>query len=155
MKTFEINIGGKEFKVDIERFDGKSAAVTVNGKTFEINLKQAIQAFRPGGVTPPPSMGVRQPAPQTAPQPATVVQEPVSSVPKVAGSGQIVAPMPGLILDILVAVGDTVRAGAAVIKIEAMKMENEIPAPMDGTVKEIVVKKGDRVQTDEVLLVIA
>ena len=62
--------------------------------------------------------------------------------------------MPGLILEVMVAVGDTIAAGTPVVKIEAMKMENEIPAPASGTVKEILVKKGDRVATDELLLTI-
>jgi biotin carboxyl carrier protein len=62
--------------------------------------------------------------------------------------------MPGMVLEIMVSVGDSVAAGVPVIKIEAMKMENEIPAPVSGTVKEIRVKVGDRVSTDETLLVI-
>jgi len=62
--------------------------------------------------------------------------------------------MPGLILEVLVSSGETVVAGTPVVKMEAMKMENEIPAPVNGTVKEVRVKEGDRVQTDEILLVI-
>ena len=60
--------------------------------------------------------------------------------------------MPGLILEVMVSQGDRVAAGTPVVKIEAMKMENEIPAPANGTVREILVKKGDRVATDEILL---
>ena len=62
--------------------------------------------------------------------------------------------MPGLILDVMVSVGDRLQAGTPVVKMEAMKMENEIPAPANGTVKEIRVKVGDSVSTDETLLVI-
>jgi biotin carboxyl carrier protein len=62
--------------------------------------------------------------------------------------------MPGLILDIMVAVGDQVVAGTPVIKMEAMKMENQIPSPVNGTVKEIAVKVGDNVSTDETLIVL-
>jgi biotin carboxyl carrier protein len=54
----------------------------------------------------------------------------------------------------MVAVGDSVVAGMPVVKMEAMKMENEIPAAVNGVVKEIRVKVGDRVSTDEILLVI-
>ena len=62
--------------------------------------------------------------------------------------------MPGLILEIMVAVGDQVMAGTPVMKMEAMKMENQIPSPANGTVKEIAVKVGDNVSTDETLIVL-
>jgi biotin carboxyl carrier protein len=62
--------------------------------------------------------------------------------------------MPGLILEIMVAVGDQVMAGTPVMKMEAMKMENQIPSPTNGTVKEIAVKVGDNVATDETLIVL-
>jgi biotin carboxyl carrier protein len=60
--------------------------------------------------------------------------------------------MPGLVLDVMVSVGDRVTAGMPIVKIEAMKMENVIPAPSDGEVNEVRVKKGDTVATDDVLL---
>ena len=62
--------------------------------------------------------------------------------------------MPGLILEIMVSAGDQVSAGTPVIKMEAMKMENEIPAPADGTVKTISVSVGDNVATDDTLMLI-
>ena len=62
--------------------------------------------------------------------------------------------MPGLILEIMVEVGDQVTAGTPVMKMEAMKMENQIPSPANGTVKEIAVNVGDNVSTDETLIVL-
>ena len=62
------------------------------------------------------------------------------------------APMPGLIYDIQVSEGQTVRKGDPLIILEAMKMENIIKAPADGTVKVIKVKKGDSVEKNQVLL---
>ena len=76
---------------------------------------------------------------------------PTQSAPS---GGDVNAPMPGLILDIMVGVGDQVAAGAPVIKMEAMKMENQIPSPVNGTVKSIAVKVGDNVSTDETMMVI-
>ena len=64
------------------------------------------------------------------------------------------APMPGNVLDVLVAVGAKVSAGDAVVLLEAMKMENEIVAPCDGTVTSISVKKSDVVDTDAVLFTV-
>ena len=65
------------------------------------------------------------------------------------------APMPGTILDVKAAVGDTVKAGQPIVILEAMKMENDIVAPADGKVTSILVKKGDSVNSGDVLATIA
>ena len=71
-----------------------------------------------------------------------------------AGSGTIGAPMQGTIVKVLVAEGDTVEAGQAVLVLEAMKMENHINAETSGTVREVRVAEGDTVGTGDVLVVI-
>ena len=63
-------------------------------------------------------------------------------------------PMQGTILKILVTAGQTVKAGEAVVVLEAMKMENNINAPADGTVAEIKVATGDTVGSGDTLLVL-
>jgi len=60
--------------------------------------------------------------------------------------------MPGTIVALKVGVGDKVKAGDAVLVIEAMKMENEIQSPVTGTVVSLNVEKGDNVTPDETLL---
>ena len=70
------------------------------------------------------------------------------------GDGTIAAPMQGTIVKILVAEGDTVEAGQAVLVLEAMKMENHINAQAAGTVREVRVAAGDTVGTGDVLLVV-
>ena len=64
----------------------------------------------------------------------------------------IKAPMPGLIFDIKVQVGDLVKKGDPVLVLEAMKMENILKSPGDGEVKEIKVKKGASVEKNQVLI---
>jgi biotin carboxyl carrier protein len=66
----------------------------------------------------------------------------------------IVAPMPGTISEILVEVGDQVKADEELIILEAMKMENPITAPSNGTVKEIKVAEEDKVDTNQLLIVL-
>ncbi|WP_339906387.1 sodium-extruding oxaloacetate decarboxylase subunit alpha [Pseudomonas guineae] len=92
--------------------------------------------------------------------PEEVVFEPLNDF--VAGSGnkrkQASAPgdvstsMPGNIVEVLVKVGDTVKAGQAVLISEAMKMETEIQAPIAGSVTAVHVAKGDRVNPGDVLV---
>lgn len=67
-------------------------------------------------------------------------------------SGRIVSPMPGRIVKLLVAEGATVEAGAGLLVVEAMKMENELVAPRAGRVERVLVSAGDAVERDALLL---
>lgn len=62
------------------------------------------------------------------------------------------APMPGLILDIMVEAGQTISAGDPLLILEAMKMENVIKAAGDGMVKEILLAKGATVEKNEIII---
>jgi biotin carboxyl carrier protein len=64
----------------------------------------------------------------------------------------IKAPMPGLIVDLRIQAGDSVKAGDALLVLEAMKMENIIKAPGDGVVKQVKIKKGDSVEKGQLLI---
>lgn len=68
---------------------------------------------------------------------------------------EVVAPMPGSILDIKLNVGDPVKAGDTIIILEAMKMENEIVSPIDGKIGSINVKAGDSVNSNDILAIIS
>lgn len=65
---------------------------------------------------------------------------------------EIKAPMPGLVLEIRINEGDTVKKGDAILVLEAMKMENILKSPADGTVEKINVKKGMAVEKNQVLI---
>ena len=71
-----------------------------------------------------------------------------------AGDGRVASPMQGTIVKILVAVGDPVTAGDALVVLEAMKMENNIKADKDGTIAEINIAEGDPVGAGDVVIVI-
>ena len=108
----------------------KEYKLTLKGEKYE-----GVESKSPVSVQPLEVKPV-QTAPKIPPQPAL----------KATGAGDaIVSPLPGVILDIKVAVGDQVKIGQTVMILEAMKMENEIKANIEGTVKEILVKKGDSV----------
>ncbi len=71
-----------------------------------------------------------------------------------AGGGEAVikSPMPGVVIDVAVAVGDTVQAGQTLIVVESMKMHNEFQAPRDGTVSAVRVEAGAKVAQNTILL---
>jgi len=64
----------------------------------------------------------------------------------------IKAPMPGLVIDLKVKAGDTVKAGDPLLILEAMKMENILKSPGDGTIKAVKTEKGDSVEKGQVLI---
>ena len=68
--------------------------------------------------------------------------------------GDIFSPMPGLVIKLLVEIGDEVKKGQAVIVLEAMKMENLLQATSDGVIKEIKTKEGNSVTKGDLLVVI-
>ena len=69
-----------------------------------------------------------------------------------AGGGEVRAPMPGLVLDVLVAEGDTVAAEQGLLVLEAMKMENELSAPSGGVVEAVHVEGGSAVDKNDLLI---
>lgn len=71
-----------------------------------------------------------------------------------SNNSSVTAPMPGIITETHVKVGDTVTANQAVVTLEAMKMENEIIAGKDGQIREIKVSAGQSVSAGELLVVI-
>jgi len=62
------------------------------------------------------------------------------------------AEMPGMVVEVKLAVGDTVSTGQPAIVLEAMKMQNELPCPGDGVVAEVLVKPGQSVETGALLI---
>lgn len=66
---------------------------------------------------------------------------------------ELKAPMPGLVLKVLVAEGDEVLKGASLLVLEAMKMENIIKSPADVVIKSVKVKPSDKVEKNQVMIV--
>jgi len=67
-------------------------------------------------------------------------------------SGDVTAPMPGLVLEVNVKVGDNVKSGDQLIILEAMKMQNVLSSPVDGVVAEVYVKQGQPVDKSQILV---
>ena len=139
MKEYKLNINGNDYQVAVNDLNGNRADVTVNGTNYMVTLDQekAVAAKPVAAAAPAPA----QPAPAAAAKPA-------------AGGGAVKSPLPGVILDIKVAVGDAVKVGQRLMVLEAMKMENNVDSDKEGTVAEIRVGTGDSVLEGDVLIVI-
>jgi biotin carboxyl carrier protein len=71
-----------------------------------------------------------------------------------AGTQQVLAPMPGKVVKVLVKPGDDVKARQGLVVVEAMKMENELRSPKDGRVAEVLVTEGASVEAGRLLVVV-
>ncbi|MBF1374133.1 MAG: biotin/lipoyl-binding protein [Porphyromonadaceae bacterium] len=150
MKEYKYKINGNEYSVAIIDLEGDKAAVEVNGVSYQVDIltegytaPAPRPAAKPAAPAPAPAAAPAAPAPAPQPiAPAAPAAEPAAP----AGKGTAVqSPLPGVILDIKVAVGDQVKAGQTVAILEAMKMENNINAECDGVITAIKVSKGDNI----------
>ena len=125
MKEFNFKIDGKDYEAQVVEQDNGVLAVSLNGKTYAVEV----------------------------PALAHHIAKPVvyqSVVPAVAGN--IIAPLPGTIKQVLVKEGQKVKKDDTVITMEAMKMENSITAEADGTVVKVCANVGASVNQGDVLV---
>ena len=142
MKEYKYKINGTVYNVTVGDIENNMAQVEVNGTPYKVEMEQTVAP-----------VAVSTPRPSAAPR--TVSGEKVIAKPTTTGgAGAIKAPLPGVVLDIKVTVGDAVNDGDTVVILEAMKMENNINADKSGVVKSISVNKGDSVLEGAELLII-
>ncbi len=143
MKEYKYTINGNKYEVAINEVCDTAAKVTVNGEEYTVEWENPVEEKPVIKVQPVAAK------PATAPAPAA---KPVAAAP--TGGHSIKTPLPGVIIDVKVNVGDTVAKGQTVIILEAMKMENNINADREGKVTAIQVAKGDTVADGAVLVVL-
>ena len=141
MKEYKYTINGTKYEVAIGDIIENIASVTVNGEEFKVEMEK-----------------------EPEPEKKKVVVQPVAAAPKadaapkaagpVDAKNAIKAPLPGVITDIKVAVGDEVKAGDTVVVLEAMKMANNLTTDRAGKVTAVCVGVGESVMEDTPLVVI-
>ena len=136
MKEYKYIIDGKEYKVAINDVVDNIANVTVNGDSFQVEMEKEAE--------PEKKKVVLGKAENKAEESETTT----ASAANVNTDNAVKAPLPGVIRDIPVAVGDTV------VVLEAMKMANNLEAEKAGKVTAILVKVGENVLEDTALVVI-
>lgn len=132
----------------------RNFVITVNGKTYQVGVEEVGATASAPVVAPVVAAPVAAPAPVAA-APAAPVATPAPA-PKAAAPAngeKLLSPFPGLIKNLLVAEGATVKKDQPILVLEAMKMDNDIVAPCDGVVS-FQVTKGANVESDSVLAVI-
>ncbi len=168
MRRYTLGLGGREFVIDVNELGADCFQVVVGGETYEVTLtgdENLTEASITPGLAPtagpaaPPAHGPAPaaapaaPTAQAAPRTAPVVR---ASPPAGKGGGEpLKAPMPGVILEINVKLGDSVARGQQVAVLDAMKMHNMVGAPRAGVIAEICVEPGQAVAHGQAIVRIA
>ena len=140
MKKYKMIINGEKYEAKVLSYKGNEAKVNVNGIDYIIEIE-------------PENIYLSQPVIKTSK--SYLNPETISSSGVKAASGKLIAPIPGVVIDVHKKIGDVVEAGDPLITLEAMKMESELVSPGNGKITEINVAKGDTVQEGDLLVVIA
>ena len=144
MNIYKFKIYGHEYETKVVRREEDEIVVSVNGQEYKAYLeptrRQTLAKATPKLSRPPVVPG--EDTPKTA--------KPTDA----KGAGVIKSPLPGLILKVMVKVGDTVKSGQTVCIMEAMKMQNNIAATTDGVVASVGVSEGASVLEGQELVTI-
>ena len=141
MKEYKLKINGNDYAVTITNIEETIAEVEVNGTPFKVEIDKPVK--KRGPVAAPKA---NKPAPLETPP----VSKPVSS----GAETVISSPLPGVILEVSVKEGESVKKGQKIMVLEAMKMENVIESTTDGKVITIKANKGDSVLEGAPLIII-
>ena len=142
MNQYKYTINGNKYEVVVGEIVDNIATLTVNGEEFKVEMeKQAEPEKKKPAVRPAAA----------AAEPAAAAAQGGAALNK---ANAVKAPLPGVITDILVEVGQEVQVGENVVVLEAMKMANNLQAEKAGKVTAICVQVGQSVMEDEALIVI-
>lgn len=145
MKKYKFKINGNQYNAEVVSIEDNIAEIEINGVKYSVQVEKDIQPVK----TPKLVRSVSVPSTDSHP---SIAKTSSPSAPK--GTGTIKSPLPGVILDLLVKKGDTVKVGQRLLVLEAMKMENNIEADKAGVVVSIAKNKGDSVMEGDILIVI-
>ncbi|NDC38516.1 MAG: acetyl-CoA carboxylase biotin carboxyl carrier protein subunit [Proteobacteria bacterium] len=137
---YTVQVGGQEFEATVLLRTHNSITFDIAGRQYQVGVHPHTASARG-----------TQPRAPVRPPPAT--KAPMAARPR-AGSGEVRAPMPGIVVQVIATPGATVSVGDPLIVIEAMKMENCITAPVSGTVRQVETEAGKQVNGGDLLILI-
>jgi len=139
----EFTLDGQPVEADAVQISPNTVSVLLGGRSFEIHLTRSIDGRLKLQCGPHEySAEVLDPRAWRGRKQGAL---------EVEGRAEILAPMPGKVIRLLVAAGDAVEAGAGLLVVEAMKMQNEIRSPKRGKVERLLAKEGQNVNAGDVL----
>jgi biotin carboxyl carrier protein len=138
---YNVEIDGQRYQVEIIDLQARPITAVVDGERFTVWPEEEKIAPQSDQTTPQVAV----------PADAPTVKAPLPSTAS-AGGNELTAPLPGVIVAILVQPGDTVSRGQELVTLEAMKMKNAIKSQWDGTIASVAVSVGDQVAHGQTLV---
>jgi len=143
-----VTLGGSTHAADLVRIGGSPVySLVLDGKSYEVSVHHRDGRYEL-------VMGGENYDAHVMDERAMRIAEATGDVAGTQSGETVLAPMPGVVVGIAVAAGDTVEPGQGVVTLEAMKMENELKSAVEGVVKEVKVEVGQGVAQGEPLVVI-
>ena len=140
MKNYKFRINGNQYDVEVLEVEGSMAKIEVNGTVYEVEMQREIP--KPPAVKP------------QVQKPRVVKETKPPADRRTDKAVEVRAPLPGVIIQVLVRQGDEVNAGQTLCTLETMKMENAIKTELAGRVTAVNITPSQSVLQDEVLIVI-
>ena len=140
----QVVIDNQSYTVEIDNIHARPVLVTVHGEEFEVWPEAAEEAEVSKTAAPVISVPVMETVPSALEPPENT-----------SGGRDVLSPLPGVIVAILVKPGDAVTRGQELCTLEAMKMKNAIRANREGKIASIEVGVGDQVSHGQVLITFA
>ncbi|MDO7977191.1 biotin/lipoyl-binding protein [Oceanotoga sp. DSM 15011] len=134
IKNFKVKVNGKSYDVEVEE---------LNNEIIENKTQQNIDIK-------PQEKNIEK----TIAKKEVIEPKKEEKIIEKSSGEEILAPLPGVILDILVNEGQQINKGDKLLVIEAMKMENDIQSEYSGIIDKILVKKGDSVDGDQPVIIL-
>jgi biotin carboxyl carrier protein len=141
--SYKVSLDGQPVDADVTLAAPNAVSVILNGTAFEIHIAPSLDGTYKLQTGPHEFQAdVRDPRAWRGRKQGALEAE---------GRQQILAPMPGKVIRLLVKVGDEVEAGQGLVVVEAMKMQNEIRSPKKGKVERLQAKEGQPVNAGDIL----
>jgi len=145
-QQFKVLVNGTCFEVEIEDLNQSPLQVSVNGKTYSVDVEGTGTTVHPAAPVQP---AAAVPVPAAAP---AIMPAPVQPPPAAASGNDVRAPMPGIIHDVMVKPGDRVTPGQQLCTLEAMKMKSAVRTSREGVIASVEVASGQKVAHGDVLV---
>ena len=161
--AYIVNVENREFKVDLER-RGKNLIGSLNNEEIDVEIARQDGNQLTLIVNNKPYLVVMESEERIVVNGETYsidvidaqIQKLIKTGPEIVHKKELAikAVMPGLVIEVTVKEGDSVKANDGLLVVEAMKMQNEVKTPQDGIVKTILVQKGKTVNSGDTLIII-
>jgi biotin carboxyl carrier protein len=139
-------VDGQRLEADATEASPGIYSILINGKSFEVRIERRGAELRATTCDREFAVVIQDEREWRRHRGGSVEAE---------GRQQVLAPMPGKVVRVLVSAGDSVRAGQGLLVVEAMKMQNEVRAPKSGTIDRVRVVEGQTVNAGEVVVIVS